>query len=68
MFNLIRNLLAIVGLVTVITAVYAMVTLRPALSAFIQFEDNVGNVFAAIGVKRIESGNMAEAGVEGACG
>ena len=63
MFKLIRNLLAVVGLVAVIAAVYAMVTLRPALAVFNQFEDNAGDVFADMGVRLIESGNMAEASV-----
>lgn len=63
MFKLIRNILAIVGLVAVIAAVYAMVTLRPAFAVFNQFEDNAGTVFADMGVKLIESGNMAEASV-----
>ncbi len=63
MFKLMRNILAIVGLVAVLAAVYAMVTLRPALAVFNQFEDNAGNVFADMGVKLIESGNMAEASV-----
>ena len=63
MFSLIRNLLAIVGLVAVIATGYAMVKLQPAYSAFNQFEDNAGNVFTDMGVKLIESGNMAEASV-----
>ncbi|MBT8127219.1 MAG: DUF302 domain-containing protein [Gammaproteobacteria bacterium] len=40
-----------------------MVKLQPALAEFNQFEDNAGDVFADMGVKLIESGNMAEASV-----
>jgi uncharacterized protein (DUF302 family) len=63
MFYLLRNLLAIVGLATVIAAGYATVKLQPAFSAFSEFEDNAGTVFADMGTKLIESGNMAEASV-----
>lgn len=63
MFYVIRNLFAIVGLAAVVAAGYAMVKLQPALAEFNQFEDNAGNVFADMGVKLIESGNMAEASV-----
>jgi uncharacterized protein (DUF302 family) len=63
MFDLIRNLLAVIGLVAIIAAGYAMVKAQPAVSAFNQFEDNAGAVFADMGAKLIETGNMAEASV-----
>jgi len=63
MFYLLRNLLAIVGLAAVIAAGYAMVKLQPALTTLNQLEDNAVDVFTDMGVKLIESGNMAEAGI-----
>jgi uncharacterized protein (DUF302 family) len=63
MFYLLRNLLAIVGLAAVIAGGYAMVKLQPTLNAINEFEDNAVDVFADMGVKLIETGNMAEASV-----
>jgi len=63
MFYFLRNLLAIVGLVVIIAAGYAMVKLQPSLTAIGEFEDNALDVFADMGVKLIETGNMAEASV-----
>jgi len=63
MFYLLRNLLAIVGLAAVIAAGYAMVKLQPALTTLNQLEDNAVDVFTDMGVKLIESGNMAEASI-----
>lgn len=63
MFYLLRNLLAIVGLVAVIAGGYAMVKLQPTLNAIDEFEDNAVDVFKDMGVKLIETGNMAEASV-----
>ena len=62
MFYFLRNLLAIVGLVVIIAAAYAMVKL-PSLTTIAEFEDNAGGVFAEMGVKLLETGNMAEASV-----
>lgn len=62
MFYFLRNLLAIVGLVVIIAAAYAMVKL-PSLTTIAGFEDNAGGVFAEMGVKLLETGNMAEASV-----
>ena len=63
MFYLLRNLLAIVGLVAVIAVGYAMVKLQPAITVFNEFEDNAADVFTDMGVKLVESGNMAEASI-----
>lgn len=63
MFYFLRNLLAIVGLVVIIAAGYAMVKLQPSLNAIGEFEDNALDVFADMGVKLIETGNMAEASI-----
>jgi uncharacterized protein (DUF302 family) len=60
MFYLLRNLLAIVGLVAVIAGGYAMVKLQPALN---EFDDKAVDVVKDMGVKLIETGNMAEASV-----
>ena len=62
MFYFLRNLLAIVGLVVIIAAAYAVVKL-PSLTTIAEFEDNAGGVFAEMGVKLLETGNMAEASV-----
>jgi uncharacterized protein (DUF302 family) len=62
MFYILRNLLAIVGLIVIIAAGYAMVKF-PALTAIAEFEDNAVDVFADMGVKLIETGNMAEASI-----
>ncbi len=63
MFYFLRNLLAIVGLVVIIATAYAMVKFQPVLTAVGEFEDNAIEVFADMGVKLIETGNMAEASV-----
>jgi uncharacterized protein (DUF302 family) len=63
MFYLLRNLLAIVGLLAVIAGGYAMVKLQPAINAVNEFDDKAVDVFTDMGVKLIETGNMAEASV-----
>jgi uncharacterized protein (DUF302 family) len=63
MFYLLRNLLALVGLVAVIAGGYAMVKLQPTLNAVNEFEDKAVDVFTDMGVKLIETGNMAEASI-----
>jgi uncharacterized protein (DUF302 family) len=63
MFYFLRNLLAILGLVAIIVAGYAVVKLQPALTAFGEFDDKAVDVFTDMGVKLIETGNMAEASV-----
>ena len=63
MFYFLRNLFAIVGLVVIIAAAYAMVKFQPLLTTVGEFEDNAVEVFADMGVKLIETGNMAEASV-----
>ena len=63
MFYFLRNLLAIVGLVVVIGAGYALVKLQPSLTAIGEFEDNAIDVFADMGIKLVETGNMAEASI-----
>ena len=62
MFYFLRNLLAIVGLVVIIATAYAVVKL-PSLTTITEFEDNAGGVFAEMGVKLLETGNMAEASI-----
>ena len=63
MFYFLRNLLAIVGLVVVIGTGYALVKLQPSLTAIGEFEDNAIDVFKDMGVKLVETGNMAEASI-----
>lgn len=63
MFYLLRNLLAILGLLVIIAAGYALVKLQPAITSISSFEDNALDVFADMGVKLIETGNMAEASI-----
>ena len=63
MFYLLRNLLAIVGLLAVIAAGYALVKFQPALTTLGEFEDNAVDVFTDMGVKLVETGNMAEASI-----
>ena len=63
MFYLLRNLLAILGLVVIIAAGYAMVKLQPSLAVIHEFEDNAVDVFKDMGVKLLETGNMAEASI-----
>ena len=63
MFYFLRNLLAIVGLVVVIGTGYALVKLQPSLTAIGEFEDNAIDVFADMGIKLVETGNMAEASI-----
>ena len=63
MFYFLRNLFAILGLVTIIAAGYAMVKLQPTLTTIGEFDDDALEVFADMGVKLIEPGNMAEASI-----
>ena len=63
MFYFLRNLLAIIGLAAVIATGYAMVKLQPALTTIGEFEENAMDVFTDMGVKLIETGNMAEASI-----
>jgi len=63
MFYFLRNLLAILGLVVIITAGYAVVKLQPSLAVIAEFEDQAVDVFADMGVKLLETGNMAEASI-----
>ena len=63
MFYFLRNLLTIVGLLAIIAVVYAMVKFQPLLTTVGEFEDNAVEVFADMGVKLLETGNMAEASV-----
>jgi len=63
MFYLLRNLLAIVGLLTVIAAGYALVKYQPEMATIGEFEDEAMDVFTELGVKLVETGNMAEASV-----
>ena len=60
MFYLLRNLLAIIGLVAVVAAGYAMVKFQPAMT---EFDDQAMDVFTDMGVKLIETRNMAEASI-----
>ena len=63
MFYLLRNLLTIIGLLAVIGAGYALVKFQPALSTIGEFEDNAMDVFTEMGVKLVDTGNMAEASI-----
>jgi len=63
MFYFLRNLLAILGLVVIIAAGYAMVKLQPSLAVIGGFEDNAVDVFKDMGVKLLETGNVAEASI-----
>ena len=63
MFYLLRNILALIGLVGIIFAVYALVKLQPTLTTIGEFEDNAMDVFTDMGVKLVETGNMAEASI-----
>ncbi len=63
MFYLLRNLLAITGLIVIVAAVYAMVKFQPALMTLGEFEDSALDVFADMGARVIETGNMAEASI-----
>ena len=63
MFYFLRNILAILGLVVIIAAGYAMVKLQPSLAVIGGFEDNAVDVFTDMGVKLLETGNMAEASI-----
>ena len=63
MFYFLRNLLAIVGLVVVIGAGYALVKLQPSLTAVGEFDEKALDVVKDMGVKLVETGNMAEASI-----
>ena len=63
MFYLLRNILALIGLAGIVFAVYALVKLQPTLTTIGEFEDNAMDVFKEMGVKLVETGNMAEASI-----
>ncbi len=63
MFYLLRNLFALIGLIVIVFVVYALVKLQPALTTIGEFEDNAVDVFRDMGVKLVETGNMAEASI-----
>ena len=63
MFYFLRNLLAIVGLIVVIGAGYALVKLQPSLTAVGEFDEKALDVVKDMGVKLVETGNMAEASI-----
>ena len=63
MFYLLRNILALIGLAGIVFAVYALVKLQPTLTTIGEFEDNAMDVFKDMGVKLVETGNMAEASI-----
>jgi uncharacterized protein (DUF302 family) len=63
MFYFLRNLFAVIGLVAIIAAGYAMVQLQPALTTIGEFDDNALDVVADMGARLVETGNMAEASI-----
>ena len=63
MFYFLRNILAILGLAVIIATGYAMVKFQPSLAVIGEFEDNAVDVFTDMGVKLLETGNMAEASI-----
>lgn len=63
MIFVLRNLLAIVGLIAVVVIVYAAIKFEPAYRVLQGFDEKAIDVYTEIGEKLLETGNMAEATV-----
>ena len=61
--NILRNVLALVGLLAIVVAVWAAIKIQPYYSAFQGFDDKAMVTYQAMATKLIESGNAAEATV-----
>ncbi len=61
MFYALRNLFALVGLLAVIAAIYAAVTISPMMQAFDEFDEKAIDVYSEMVSKLLETGNAAEA-------
>lgn len=59
--NKIRNILALIGLLTVAGLIYAIVQLQGYYAAFKSFDDKALATYRDMAVKLLESGNAAEA-------
>ncbi|MBT6093807.1 MAG: DUF302 domain-containing protein [Rhodospirillaceae bacterium] len=61
--NLVRNILSLIGIVTVIVGIGAYAKLSPMLAAFDKFDDDAVATYSEMVSKLIETGNPAEATV-----
>lgn len=59
--NILRNVLALIGLLAIVVAVWAALKIQPYYSAFQGFDDKAMVTYQAMATKLIESGNAAEA-------
>jgi len=63
MFNLIRNLVAVVGSITIVLVIYFMIKMAPMIQTFNEFDDKALDVYADMMDVLLETGNAAEATV-----
>ena len=61
--NILRNVLALIGLIAIVVAVWAALKIQPYYSAFQGFDDKAMVTYQAMAKTLIESGNAAEATV-----
>jgi len=61
--NILRNVLALIGLIAIVVTVWAALTIQPYYSAFQGFDDKALVTYQAMAKTLIESGNAAEATV-----
>jgi len=61
--NILRNVLALIGLLAIVAAVWAALKIQPYYSAFQGFDEKAMVTYQDMATKLIESGNAAEATV-----
>lgn len=63
MFNLIRNVVAVVGSITIVLVVYGAIKMAPMIQTFSEFDEKAIDVYADMMNVLLETGNAAEATV-----
>jgi uncharacterized protein (DUF302 family) len=63
MFYALRNLFALVGVAALIVCIYAAARFGPSVEAFQSFDEKAPDVYGAMMMKLLETGNAAEATV-----
>jgi len=63
MFQVIRNLLSLIGLIAVVLLIYAAIKITPMMQAFDEFDENAMSVYSDMVTILMQTGNAAEATV-----
>ena len=61
MYNTVRNIFAILGLVVAVVAVYASIKMAPMIQTFNTFDEKAVDVYAEMMTTLLDTGNAAEA-------